>query len=360
MKRLIKPALLFLPLVMLLAFVNWYADPANVLRGGYEQRAAEILASGQNAANLRNMDDRAFMRAYARLRTQPVGTLALGSSHSMQITAELTGDPDFFCAGVTGADLRDCISIYRLFCEQGFAPQRVILVVDPWFFCENTLEGRAMTDGYAAFCAEYGLAPYGLTGGGVNWGAVKRKANLFSIPYFQSSLDYLKKGLHRTRDAVPTLEYVTESAMRRADGSYCYEAEYRDATLEEVRQLAQNCVIVPPEYARNFSGVTGGLVEQLRAFMQEMQADGRQVAVMLAPYHPYFYAYMSEAEMYRDFLSTEETVREMAAELEIPVFGSYDPAACGLDETDFYDAQHCREEAMYRFYPDGLFERGAV
>lgn len=360
MKRLIKPALLFLPLVALLAFVNWYADPANVLRGGYEQRAAEILAGGQNAANLRNMDDRSFIRAYAQLRTQPVGTLALGSSHSMQITTELTGDPDFFCAGVTGADLRDCISIYRLFCEEGLAPQRVILVVDPWFFCENTLEGRAMTDGYAEFCADHGLAPYGLAGGGLSWSAVERKANLFSIPYFQSSLDYLKKGLHRTRDAIPTLEHTATGAMRRADGSYCYEAEYRDAPLEEVRQLAQDCVIVPPLYARNFTGVTGGLAEQLRAFLQEMQADGRELAIMLPPYHPHFYAHMCEAEMYRSFLSTEEIVREMAAGLEIPVFGSLDPAACGLNETDFYDAQHCREEAMYRFYPDDLFARGTV
>lgn len=36
----------------------------------------------------------------------------------MQVTSELTGDPNTFCAGVTGADLRDCISIYRLFREQ--------------------------------------------------------------------------------------------------------------------------------------------------------------------------------------------------------------------------------------------------
>ena len=359
MKRMIKSALLFLPLVILLAAVNWYADPANLLRGGYEQYAAEILASGQNAANLRNMDDRAFMRTYAGLRTQPVGTLALGSSHSMQLTTELTGDPDFFCAGVTGADLRDCISIYRLFREQGFAPQRVILVVDPWFLCENTLDDRALTDGYVDFCTENGFTPYGGQGGS-RWSAVKRCANLFSIPYFQSSLDYLKKGLHRTRELEATREHTTGGAMRRADGSYCYEGEYRDMPIEAVRQLAQDCVGEPPSYARDFTGINGDLVEQLRTFLQELQADGAQVAVMLAPYHPHYYAHMRESELYRDFLATEGIVREMAGELEIPVFGSYDPEACGLDETDFYDAQHCREEAMYCFYPADLFSCGTV
>lgn len=354
MKRLVKPALLFLPLVLLLVCVNWYADPANVLQSGYEVRAAEILASGQNAANLRNMDDRAFMRTYVELRTQPVGTLAIGSSHCMQMTTGLTGDPDFFCAGMTGADLRDCISVYRLFCEKGFAPQRVILVVDPWFFCENTLERRAMTEGYAAFCAEHGFTPYGVDSSYL-WERFMQKGNFFSIPYFQSSLEYLKKGLHRNREIVPTAEHLAEGAMRRADGSYCYEAEYRNAPPEVVRQLAQDCITIPPEYVRNFTGITWDLVEQLRAFLQEMQADGVQAAVMLAPYHPHYYAHMRESELYREILSMEGIVREMAEELGIPAFGSFDPAVCGLDETDFYDAQHCREEAMYRFYPDDLF-----
>ncbi len=362
MKRLLRSALCFLPLAALLVFVNWYADPANVLRGGYERQVAEIVASGQNAANLRNMDDRAFLREYAALRTQPVGTLALGSSHCMQITAALTGDPDTFCAGVTGADLRDCISIYRLFRESGLAPQRVILTVDAWFLCDNTLEGRAMTDGYLDFCAEHGLTPYGEDGlFSLNRGWIERKSNFLSIPYFQSSLDYLKKGLHRTRDAVPTQEHAAAGAMRRADGSYCYEQAYREASAEQVEQLARDCIAVPPQFAKDFTGVTEGLVEQLRAFLQELQADGVQAAVMLSPYHPLYYAYMRETpQPYGQILSTETRVRQLAAELSIPVFGANDPAACGLDETDFYDGLHCSEEAMYRFYPADLFAQEAA
>lgn len=362
MKRLLQSALCFLPLVALLAFVNWYADPANVLRTGYEQRAAEILAGGCNADNLRNMDDRAFIKDYAALRTQPVGTLALGSSHSMQLTKELTGDPDFFCAGVTGADLRDCISIYRLFRESGLAPKRVILVADAWFLCENTLEGRAMTDGYVAFCAENGFTPYGVGGGSlIDWGWISRKSNLFSIPYFQSGLDYLQKGLHRTRDAVPTLEHTAAGPMRRADGSYCYEAPFRDAPVEDVRRLANDCVIVPPQFARDFTGISEGLTQQLRAFLRELREDGVEAAVMLPPYHPVYYAHMAEnTALYGDILATQEVFRTLAAEQGFTVFGSNDPSECGLAETDFYDALHCREESMYRFYPAGLFGLGAA
>ncbi len=358
MKKIWKAALLFAPLAVLLVFVNWYADPANVLRGGYEERVAEIMAAGENAGNLRNMDDRAWIKAYVPMRREsgrPVDTLALGSSHSMQITKELTGDGNTFCAGVTGADLRDCVSIYRLFRENGFAPKRVILAVDPWFLCDNTLEGRAMTEGYEAFCEEIGAAPYRGAGLRGRWNNLRRKAEAISIPYFQQSLAFLRKGLDKNRDPVPTTQHKAESPLRRADGSYCYEAAYRDAPLEEVRGRAQDCVIVKPRFAQDFTEVTPALTEQLRAFIASMQADGAEVALLLAPYHPVYYAHMAESEDYAALLATETLVRKMAKALHVPIIGSYDPAVCGLGEADFYDALHCSEEAMYKFYPTDLF-----
>lgn len=353
--RVLRGALAFAPLAVLLAAVNWYADPANVLRVGYERRVAEIVASGENAANLSNMDDRAFLRAYAALRTQPIDTLVLGSSHSMQITKELTGDENTFCAGMTGADLRDCISAYALLREHGFAPRRVILTVDAWFLCEQTLEGRAMTDGYEAFCAAHGLSAYKGAGGSAARAWLRRAQQTFSIPYFQSSLDFLKKGLHQNRAPVPTTAHTAQSAMRRADGSYCYAQAYREAPVETARRLAEDCIRVKPEFARGFSGVTDELARQLEAFLRQLQDDGVQTALMLPPYHPVYYAHMAAAEDYRAFLATEQVVRDMAQRLELPVFGASDPAACGLTEADFYDALHCSEEAMYRFYPAGLF-----
>ena len=77
MKRFLKGALCFLPFVILIVGVNFYADPANVLRTGYERTVAEILAGEENASNLRNMDDRLFMEEYVSLRKEPIGTLVL-------------------------------------------------------------------------------------------------------------------------------------------------------------------------------------------------------------------------------------------------------------------------------------------
>lgn len=357
MKRVLKSALVFLPFVALILFVNWYADPGNVLRGGYEQSVAAILASGQNAANLRNMDDRAFMKAYVPMRTQPIDTLVLGSSHCMQITKELTGDENTFCAGVTGADLRDCISIYRLVRENGFAPKRVILTVDCWFLSAGTLEKRAMTDGYNEFCRENGFEPLRSSKMDLYLQALEKKGQAISIPYFQTSLDYLKKGLQKNRDAVPTMEPYAEGAMRRADGSYCYEASYRNATEDEARARAADCVVAKPEFAVNFNGVSDDLVAQMSAFIDAMKADGAQVALMLAPFHPLYYDHMvSQTDNYVEILATQSLITEIAQEHDVPLFGSYSPYDCGLTAADFYDGLHCSQEAMYRFYPQGLFD----
>ena len=356
MKKVWRSALLFVPLLALVMFVNWYADPGNAIRTDYERKVAEILASGENAANLNNMDDRALMKQYLPLRTQPIDTLVLGSSHSMQITKELTGDENTFCGGMTGADLRDCISLYRLVKEQGFVPSRVILVVDSWFLSEGALEKRAMTDGYQAFCQENGLEAIHSSKGDYYKQQLEKKAQLFSVSYFQSSLNFLQTGKQKLRDPVPTTSFYAESAMRRADGSYCYDAAYRDTTSGYAQKNVADMIAVKPEFAVNFDGVSPRLQEQLELFLQELRRDGCQVAVMIPPFHPDYYRYMeAQTDNYVELLATEELIREIAGQAGVRVFGSYDPAKCNLSAADFYDGLHCSDTAMYQFYPEDLF-----
>lgn len=356
MKRVARSALLFLPLLLLLTAVNWYADPGNAIRSDYERKVAQILAGGENAANLNNMDDRAFMREYLPLRTQPIDTLALGSSHSMQITKELTGDENTFCGGMTGADLRDCISLYRLVRQAGFSPSRVILVVDSWFLSEGTVERRAMTDGYREFCRENGFEPVQAGQWDQLSQQLEKKMQLFSITYFQSSLNFLQTGKQAVRDPVATTSFYSESGMRRADGSYCYEAQYRDPDSGYARENVAAMMAVKPDFAAKFNGVSENLAAQLSAFIESMQADGCQVVVMIPPFHPDYYAFMAQRpQEYGELLGTEGLIRDIAEKTGAAVFGSFDPSACGLTAADFYDGLHCSDTAMYKFYPQDLF-----
>ena len=45
-------------------------------------------------------------------------------------------------------------------------------------------------------------------------------------------------------------------------------------------------------------------------------------------------------------------MRQYAAENNIPLYGSYDPACIeGLQETDFFDGLHCAGTGIERFFP---------
>ncbi len=354
MKKILKAALCFVPFVLAVVLMNVYADPANVLRTGYEKQVAQIMADGQNAANLSNMDDRTLMKIYAGLRTQPIDTLVLGSSHSMQVTSEVTGDKNTFCAGVTGADLRDCISVYRLFKEKGFKPEKIILVCDYWFLCEDTVEDRAMTDGYIEFCRENGFNAVGTSN------LVLERANqtfqklsqAFSLPYFQSSVQYVSKGLQKQRAPLASSDFYTDTDMRRADGSYCYSAQFRDTVTYEAEadKRVSDVISVMPAEARSFTSVSKQLVKQLSAFIAEMQADGANVEMMLPPFHPDYYEYMLTQTAYEPVLATQSVFEKAAHDSAVKLYGGYNPTELGLDKYDFYDALHCSDKAVAKFY----------
>lgn len=339
--RLLLMLLLFLAAVFLFSFL---VDPANVFYARYDQTVAEILASGHSAEGVENMDDRRFLTLYANLRTQPIDTLVLGSSRAMQITPAVTGDPNTFVAGVTGSDLRDCISAYELFAQKGFAPKTVVLSLDFWYLSAGNLDSRAMTDGYEQFCRDNGLAP--LESGSAKLSRIK---NFFSFSYFQSSVEYLARGKHKTLPT-PTDAAFSVKALRRPDGSYGYEQALRDRTQAEIDQSASDKQIAD-NIAAGFTGIDQGLCDQLETFVRTLTAQGIHVKLLLSPVHPIYYAYMqAHPDTYSVVFDTERFCRALAARTGAAVCGSYDPSALGVTGSDFYDEVHPRTEALQKYY----------
>lgn len=349
MKKWIKAIAVFLPFVLGIFSVNLYADPANLFNRDYENAAANIILSGENAAALANMDDRAFIARCLEGIDYPLDTLVLGSSRSMQISRQLTGEENQFTAGVTGGDLRDVISFYLYACQLGKQPERVILVTEPWFLAKSGIDNRARIDEYVAFAEEAGTTP--IKDHVSFWGKAKE---LFSIPYFQSSVNFLKQGLQHHRTPVATTAYWAESDMRRADGSYCYNLAYRDPGQAVVDQRAADLTVVPMEKLQWFEGMEENCMAQFEAIVRRMQADGTEVILMIAPFHPDYYDWLVTAPDYQDVLATEDYYKETAERLGVFCFGSYDAASLGLTGADFYDGLHHSAEGLEKFFPAGL------
>lgn len=343
-KKLLRSLGLLVLFLIVVFGVNLLIDPANILNRKYAGEAAKIMANGGNVTNLQNMDDRQLIREYAELRTQPVDVLVLGSSRSMQVTKELTGVDNTFCAGVTGADLRDTISAYVLFREKGLLPKTVILCAEYWFLSQGNLESRAMTEGYETFCAERGHIPFRITSR--TKAAIKE---LFSFAYFQSSIDYLLD-----QRAALKLESVSDAdniyATRRADGSYSYEESYRNRPVEDVDGDAYNAVMFGNTTAYYFDGVHAEMCRQLEDFIAMMQEDGVEVVVQLAPYHPLYYAHMETSPTYTEILATEGYFYTLELTHGVQCYGGYNPADFGMTNVDFYDAQHPSAEGIYSYF----------
>jgi len=345
MKNLLRLLSLLLVFLAVVFGVNYVADPANILHADYEQALVQILLSGQNAAGVDNMDDRRFIELYAAGRTEPVDTLVLGSSRSLQITAQVTGVENTVTAGVTGSDLRDVISNYFLFEQAGLAPAEVVLSLDCWYLSAGNLDGRANVHGYEAFCKQISSQPLrtGLR-------QATQLKNFFSFSYFQSSVDYLRKNGFSKAMPTATPLYWAEGAIKRADGSYGYAESYRARSQQEIDEAAAK-VRIADTLAAGFSGVEPALCTQLEAFVQYLQQKDIAVRLLLSPVHPDYYAYMLERpERYAQVFESERFYRQMAQRLGLAVYGSFDPAALGVTNADFYDELHPREEALARYY----------
>ena len=342
LRRLLRTLALLAVFPAVILLVNLTADPAHILTDRYAGEVADILLGGKNATNMDNLDDRDLLVRYFDRRQTPVRVLTLGSSRSMQVTKELTGCGESFCAGVTGADLRDCISIYQMAKQQGLQPEKVIFCAEYWFLSEGNLDPRANTEGYEDFCAQTGNTPLRTA----SREAVRRK-ELLSLSYFQSSLQYLLDGERRklTATDAPDGPYAT----RRADGSYSYEEDYRRRPQEQVDGDARDCCI-KNSLQQGFTGVNDALLRQTGDLIAMMQQDGAEVVLQLAPFHPVYYEYMAGAEKYREILATEQVYRDLADRYGIPCCGGYDPAAFGMTNADFYDAQHPSAEGIYRYF----------
>ena len=146
MKKLLKSALIFFPLVAVIFIVNYYVDPASLLNKSLEKEIAKAFLDGHNVSDVSTIDDRAMIEFYFEQREESIDCLVLGASRGMQISKDTTGMENTFNSGVTGAEIRDIISIYSMYYDKFGAPENVILVLEPWTLSETYINKRCISE----------------------------------------------------------------------------------------------------------------------------------------------------------------------------------------------------------------------
>lgn len=355
LRLLLKGLLVGLPLGILLLYVNYNVDGTSILRGDkYELEIATAWLEGKAVGDFSNsINERSVMKLYVENLNEDLDTLVLGSSRAMQITADIAdAKGPFFNAGMTGADYKDVLSTFYLFDKAEKLPQRLIVVADPWVLYDSdaALNFRSDDNLYRQFlkeCLGYDVS-YEATDR-----SLQRKA-LTSPAYFQENvLYYFSDHSKEARPSILTDELLDYSFdIRTSDGTQWYAAEYRNASQDVVDLQALSVSGVDYAQLYGFTQVSEKLAQQFEEFLNYAQHQGVEVELVLTPFHPIYWQMLTTNPDYAGVAQAEKALRAMAARQDIPVYGSYDPAAANCDNTDFYDGLHIRRESVNHYFPE--------
>jgi hypothetical protein len=339
--------------------VNLLGDPAKILNeDSYADGVAGILARGESAVNVSNLNERLLQKGYVNRLTNPLDVVVIGSSRAMQIgRASLPVTCTLHNSGVSGAILADDMAIYGLYRLRKVIPRTVILGVDPWIF--NA--GLGKTGSYLSLSESYisvlaaenaALPPDPSLRLSIVKFQLKKYLQLISPSYFQASLRSLCSGIGRNAYYSASDSRRSDDALIRSDGTYGYDRSFRSQTLEAVRRSAVQYAHEKDVYnLYSFGSISSELRERFEEFVGLMRSDGVRVVLFLPPYHPAVYPELISRADTKIITEVEAYVRKFAADNDLLLVGGYAPSPIKMGESDFYDGMHLKPGSIRKIFP---------
>lgn len=305
----------------------------SVVGFGEAQMAKELSSSP--AIYTANMDERKFVRSRVHLENMEPDVIVLGSSRVMQIGSHNLGT-DVLNLAVSGASVEDLVAISQM-ASKKFEPSSILIGIDPWLFNSKSKQNRWRT-----LSAEYrsGMQELGIMLGEALLSDGRQAVDTENV--VAQMYDYFNVSTFSAVDDEP--EYL--SKIRR-DGSRVYDIYYANKDRLSVEKGALEFASYAME-PFEFSDQNRELLSRLISHLSRRQ----RVTLVLSPYHPALYQFMADHD--RKFLNIEKISRDLAAELNVKLIGSYDPkvAGCGADE--FYDGMHPKDSCMEKVFASRL------
>ena len=116
------------------------------------------------------------------------------------------------------------------------------------------------------------------------------------------------------------------------------------------------------KFFEGMKDVDARMAEDWRKLLTHVQASGVEAIIYLSPFHPAYLAGIARHEAHDIELlgDVEATLRRIAADLRIPVVGSYQPDVVGCGPEDFYDSIHIHPSCIKRILAglDGITASG--
>ncbi len=336
-----------------IALTNYFGDPANLYHEGTINELVSLLAKGNIVSKSGDMDERMFQKVRIESLQSVPETVILGSSHVVYVPWEFEA---YYVGGVSGAVLNDYIGILGILDYYGKLPSTIVIGVDPYIFYDKFDEKRYQSIqkfvdlGYRILRGEEGKNDE-MDKDFIQYQLLKAK-ELISLSYFQNSLKLMIKNSFRQENHVLSVEdtSIGEDLKVLPNGRYIPRLS-TFCSIEENRNITRKNIDSQNIYKMNgFSDVSDEKKELFELMTEYLLSEEIKIEIYLPAWYPDYYEEFKKNDTLFGVLKAEEYIREMAAERNIPVHGSYDPDKVGVTEKDFMDDMHLTPEAAIQEY----------
>jgi len=352
MKRFASRLLLLLPILVAMVLTSWFVDPDHVRDpDSYERGIAQLLLDGKGVTNISYPDEAAIMTWYFDGRADAADVVVLGSSRTKLLRSASFPDETFFNASLSGGSLTDYLALTHLMEERGQLPRRMVIELST-----HLLKAEVVSV-WPRFASLEGALEENLAAGApvpdprVTRPSLASYSRFLGPDYFQLSfftlLDSRLGGgpgrevrVFRAGDEPTGLTYLP-------DGSEIFpESRRKNLGSPEVTALA----VAAGDATLAIPGkIDAHRQEILEAWLAHLRAQGVEVILYLAPYHPKTYEIMMTNQN-RIVVDIQNYYVAMAHRNGYPIIGSYNPADIGITGDVFYDATHITPEALAKLF----------
>lgn len=338
----------FIVLVGLTAGLNYAVDPAGIYHvdtSWYENLVKAKLNSKFGVVLPSSVDDRKYRKATA-LNFNIADCVIIGSSHIMQISSfRETKSLNSLCnnlinLGVSGATLEDYIILSSLALRNNLQNNKlkIIFGIDPWSLGFN----RDIR--WTNYGPEEEHIIHAMLKDKINTiSSAEKVLNLINLQYLYETITELFNK-HTDRKEISILidpvdpEHGQDNYVTLPDNSIIYSSEV-------LKNFSSTPIPVGGENYKSNYLEDPRAIEIFSTHIYRIQEFGHAVYFLMTPYAPnVFKAHKSETKAQLEHM--EPVIRKLGIDLNIPVFGSFNPSLIGCSDNDFYDHMHPKASCL--------------
>jgi len=356
MKSFIKRFfLVVMPILIIVSFVNYFGDAANIFKKDYEKNIANDILKGNNVTNIANHNERLLQKYLINNASFCPDVLMLGASRSMLINSTYFKGETFFNNCVSGATIEDLIAIIEMYRQKKCLPKKIIIGVEPYFLNSNNNQKRweTLELEYQTFINQTANDSLKKEDNLIFKTEVFLKEffvfkELLSPSYFKSSV--LELIMSKNSDPFVTDKRTNKTFTKLFDGSVNYDVGYREASNEMVEEKVSSFLARDISNFENFDKLDISLQSKFVSLIDYLLLNNVKVEFFVAPYHPKVYEFITHTAKYKNVIKSETFFESLALKKKIKIIGSSDPNKFKLDKTYFYDALHLKEKGVGIFF----------